>query len=226
MSDERADHELVRAALAGDARVRRELVLRLLPTVRARVMHALLRYKQREQAAQVVEDLTQQVFLLLFEDGGRRLRAWEPGRGASLTTFAGLLAEREVIAILRRGRRNPWTEAPTEHEELVSRAGVGADQGSQAESRDLLNAVLDRALATFDERGLLLFQRIIVDEAAIETVARELGTSSAALYMWKSRFAKLVREIAEQLGGEPAERPAAQARAVSLPLQAAVWRTR
>ena len=224
MSSERADHELVRAALAGDARVRRELVERLLPTVRSRVMHALLRYRPREQAAQVVEDLTQQVFLMLFEDGGRRLGAWAPGRGASLATFVGLLSEREVIGILRRGRRNPWTEAPTEQDELVGRVGGGADEGSRVESRDLLNAVLDRALATFDERGLLLFQRILVDEAPIETVAREMKTSSAALYMWKSRFAKLVREIADQLGGEPAERPVA--RTISLSLQAAALRTR
>ena len=209
MNDERVDHERLRAALAGDARGRRELVERLLPTVRARVLHALLRYKSREQAVQVTEDLTQQVFLLLFEDGGRRLRAWSPGRGASLSTFVGLVSEREVIAILRRGRRNPWTESPTEHDELVGRVGAGEDQASLVERRELLDAVLDEALATLDERGLILYRRIIVDEAPIAAVAREMETSMAALYMWKSRFAKVVREIADRLARDSAPMPVA-----------------
>ncbi len=215
--EQAVDHELLRSALAGDARVRRQLVERLVPTVRARVLHALLRYKSHEQAAQVTEDLTQQVFLLLFEDGGRRLRAWTPGRGASLATFVGLVSEREVIAILRRGRRNPWTESPTDHDELVGRVGAGEDQASLVERRELLDAVLDKALATLDERGLLLFRRIIVDEAPVATVAGEMATSIAALYMWKSRFAKLVREIAERLARDSAPMPTARPVSLLLP---------
>jgi RNA polymerase sigma factor (sigma-70 family) len=228
MTEARADHELVRGALANDASARRELVTRLLPVVRARVMHALLRYKAREQAAQATDDLTQQVFLLLFDDGGRRLRAWEPGRGAALTTFVALVAEREVIGILRRGRRNPWTESPTEHDELVGRAGAGASFESAVEDRELLNAVLDRALAGLDERGLLLFQRLVVEEAPVDAVASELGASCAALYMWRSRFAKSVREVAEALAAEPAPAPAeprGTSPSASLLLQAA-WRAR
>jgi len=206
MTDERRDHELLRAALAGDARVRRALVERLVPVVQARVSRALQRYKRSELAAQAVDDLTQHVFLMLFEDGGRRLRAWEPGRGAALATFVGLVAEREVIAILRRGRRNPWTESPTDDGELADCVGAAEGHETAVANRQLLDAVLDRALATLDERGLLLFQRLVVDEAPVETVAREMGTTLAALHMWKCRFTKHVREIADEIGAEK-ERP-------------------
>jgi RNA polymerase sigma-70 factor (ECF subfamily) len=215
------DQELLRAALEGDLSGRRALVLHLLPTVQARVLHALLRYKRREQAEQAAPDLTQTVFLVLFEDNGRRLRAWQAERGASLLSFVGLVAEREVIAHLRRGRRNPWTESPTEADELVTRVGGTRDHESQVASRELLDAVLDRALSTLDDRGLLLFQRLVVDESPVDAVATETGSTLASLYMWRSRFSKLVRSIAEDLSGEPPRPPPPR----PIALQPA-WRTR
>ena len=225
MTVERRDHDLLRAALAGEPRHKRELVERLLPTVRARVTCALFRYKRGPQAEQAIDDLTQHVFLALFEDDGRRLRAWEPGRGASLTTFVGLVAEREVIGILRRGRRNPWTEAPTEADELARRVGSVPDHEAQVASRELLSVVLDRALSTLDERGLLLFQRLVVDEAGVEQVARETGASFGALYMWKSRFSKMVRDFADELEGERRVEAQRAARPSSFSLTPA-WRAR
>jgi hypothetical protein len=196
---EHEDRSLLDAALDGDARSLRALVERLVPTVRARVHHVLVRHGRRAQAAQVAPDLIQHVFLMLFEAEGRRLRAWEPSRGAALSTFVGLVAEREVVAILRRERRNPWTEAPTDGDELALHLGSAADQELEVADRDWLNVVLDKALAKLDDRGLLLFQRLVVDEAAVDTVARETGATLAALYMWKSRFARLVRAIERDL---------------------------
>ena len=221
MSD-RDDKRLLDAALAGDGAIMRALIERLLPTIEARVLQALSRYKQRTQAAQVAPDLTQQVFVRLFEDGGRRLRAWEPGRGAALRTFVGLVAEREVVAILRRARQNPWKESPTEADVLSDHAGSAADHEAPVASRELLNAVLDRALAQLDERGLLLFQRLVVDEAPVEIVAFETGTTAAALYMWRSRFGKMTRAIADEVDAEPAPSLAPFAAAGVQP----AWKTR
>jgi RNA polymerase sigma-70 factor (ECF subfamily) len=193
--DPKADQDLVAAALAGDPRGRRAIVERLLPTIRARVTCALLRYKSGGLAESVIDDLTQQVFLSLFEDGGRRLRAWEPDRGLALTSFVGLLAEREVVGTLRRGRRNPFTESPTDDAELTLRVGSEEGHEAQVASRQMLDAVLDKALVTLDERGLVLFQRLLVDEAPADVVAAEMKTTVSALYMWRSRFTKLVREL-------------------------------
>jgi DNA-directed RNA polymerase specialized sigma24 family protein len=214
------DRALVESALGGDAAATRALVERLVPAIEARVTYALSRYKRREQVAQVAPDLTQHVFLMLFEQNGRRLRAWQADLGASLSTFVGLIAEREVIAVLRRPRRNPWTEAPTEHDELARRVGVGGDEEAHVANRQLLDAVLDRTLARLDERGLVLFQRLVVEEADCGEVAREMKMTLAALYMWKSRFAKLAQEIADEIHQEPS-----RSRLGSMSLQPA-WRGR
>lgn len=197
------DMRLRDAALAGDTAAVRTLVERLVRPIEYRVSLAITRYRSRCDAKQACADLTQQVFLALFEDAGRRLRAWEPGRGASLETFVGLIAEREVVAMLRRDRRNPWTESPTEATVLAAKVGEVGDHEAAVVNRQWLALVLDRALANLDERGLLLFQRLIVDDAPVEAVASEVGSTTAALYMWKSRFSKTVRQLAEEVCAVP-----------------------
>src|SRR5262245_51304251 len=111
--------EQVNAALGGDKGAIRALVAALSPVIQARVARALLRRRAASKARDIrqeVEDLTQEVFVALFADGGRTLREWSPSRGLSLLNFAGLVAEREVASIMRSGRRSPWTEDPTLNE--------------------------------------------------------------------------------------------------------------
>ncbi|HEY2737525.1 MAG TPA: hypothetical protein VGK45_03920, partial [Thermoanaerobaculia bacterium] len=67
---------------------------------------------------QEVEDLTQEMFLLLFAENGKVLRSWQPERGLTLLNFVGLVTERRTASILRTGRRNPWQEDPTLIEDL------------------------------------------------------------------------------------------------------------
>jgi RNA polymerase sigma-70 factor (ECF subfamily) len=207
VTDERAENDadlaLVRAALAGNADGRRTLVERLLPVIRSQVARTLYRYKGRAPATQVLDDLSQQVFLALFEDGGRRLSAWSPERGLSLTSFVGLIAAREVVATLRRTRRNPWTERPTDDVELAGHRDPATDHEARLADRELVDRVLDRALLTLDERELILFQRLILDEASADVVAREMTTTVTALYKWRSRFTQLVRALGRELSGEP-----------------------
>ncbi len=198
-----ADRALVSAALAGDPNGRRTLVERLLPGIRSQIARTLYRYKRHAPTTQIIDDLTQQVFLTLFDDGGRRLVAWSPERGLSLKSFVGLIAAREVVATLRRTRRNPWTEWPTDDVELAGHGDPSVDHGERLADRELVDRVLDRALVTLDERELILFQRLIVDEASADVVAREMATTVGALYKWRSRFTQLVRDLGRQLSGEP-----------------------
>src|SRR5579883_2724873 len=105
--------ELLRRALAGDRAAARELVVLLSPVVHARVARKLFRSglarKQGRELRQEIEDFVQEVFVALFADGGRPLRAWDPTRGLSLLNFVGLISEHQVDAILRSGRRSPWS---------------------------------------------------------------------------------------------------------------------
>ena len=143
--------------------------------------------------------MTQEVFLSLFDDGGRALRAWMPARGLSLANFVGLVAERQVASILRSGRRSPWTEDPTEADALDVSAGSVAGPEEAIGSRELLASVVERVREELSPKGLVLFQLLVVEEASVETVCAELSMLPDAVYAWRSRLAKLVRKIATEL---------------------------
>lgn len=180
----------------------RALVDALTPVVQARVARGLLRRgggARGRDVRQEVEDMTQEVFLSLFDDGGRALRAWAPARGLSLANFVGLVAERQVASILRSGRRSPWTEDPTDGDVLDASAGRARDHEGEVVSRDLLAAVVERVRAELSPKGLVMFERLVVDDASIETVCAEMEMQPDAVYAWRSRLAKLVRRIAGEL---------------------------
>ena len=114
------DHDLVARALDGERGALATLVERLTPVIQARAAHWLLRQHgaRTRNVRQEVEDLTQEVFLALFAQSGKILRTWEADRGLTLEKFVGLVAERQVISILRTQKRNPWKEDPTLAEDL------------------------------------------------------------------------------------------------------------
>jgi RNA polymerase sigma-70 factor (ECF subfamily) len=196
---------LLRSALDGDAGAVRALVDHLTPVVQARVARALLR---RERGAagrdvrQEVEDIAQEVFVSLFEDGGRVLRTWRADGGLSLRNFVGLVAERQAASILRSGRRSPWTEDPTLQEDLDRDAGESAAPEAGVVSRDLMRAVLEHLREQLSPQGLHIFQRLLVEERSVEEVCAELSMTPDAVYAWKSRLGKLVRKLAQKLSSE------------------------
>src|SRR4051794_26382739 len=86
--------EFVAQVIAGDAVAARRFVKELTPVIHAVVARYLLRCRgvSPSAARQEVKDLVQQVFLALFEDDARVLRQWNPARGRTLRSFAGLIA--------------------------------------------------------------------------------------------------------------------------------------
>ena len=77
--------ETIDAALAGDAAAMRALVDALTPVIQATVARALLPAARSGRGIRAdVEDLTQEVFERLLENGGRTLASWDPARGRTL----------------------------------------------------------------------------------------------------------------------------------------------
>jgi RNA polymerase sigma-70 factor (ECF subfamily) len=203
---ERLGEELERA-LRGDRASLRVLVGELTPVIQARVARVLLRSATGRQAGravrQEVEDMTQEVFVSLLEDGGKALRSWAPERGASLKNFVGLLAERQAMSILRSGRRSPW---PRELAEVPGDDAPSPVRLEQAiESREMLERLLERLKLALSPRGLELFYRLYVQEQSVETVMQSCDLSADAVYAWRSRLRRLVREVASDLSGGTAE---------------------
>ncbi len=172
-----------------------------MPVVQVRVARILVRRRgaSGRDVRQEVADLAQDVFMALFADDGRVLRAWDPARGLSLASWCGLVAERETASILRSGRRSPWTEAATELDELEEALGGVQDIEVQVSSREQLGRLVDRLREALSPRGLELFHRLIVEEETVESVCLSTGMSSDAVYAWKSRIAKVVRKLAADL---------------------------
>jgi DNA-directed RNA polymerase specialized sigma24 family protein len=190
-------------ALAGDAAATRSLVTEVLPIVQARVARALVRRRggSGRDVRQEVEDLAQEVFVALFADAGRVLRAWDPSRGLSLASFCGLVAEREAASVLRSGKRSPWKESATEVEDLERDLGGSVDVEPQVASREQLALLGERVREELSPRGLELFHRLLVEEESVESVCRTTGMSADAVYAWRSRLGKLVRKIAAEIAG-------------------------
>lgn len=197
-------------ALAGDAAAVDALVRRLGPVIQARVARSLLRWRTGSAAGrdlrQEVEDQVQEIFLVLFADGGKVLRGWEPERGLSLENFVGLVAERRTASLMASGRRSPWKENPTETQELDGpRESPGPERTTAA--RQELRLLLDRLRAELSPLGRRLFELIYLRRLSVPEVMQATDLSADAVYAWRSRLRKLARKMrAEMSSSEPSRR--------------------
>ena len=188
----------VQQALAGDDEALNRLVLGLSPVIQDRVVRALLRGSPgRSNLRTVVEDLTQEILLGLFKDQGRALGDWDPERGLSLEAFVGMVADRRVISVLRRMRRNPWTEKPTEAH-MLDRRQTAADPATEVVARDHLGRTLRRMRAELSPLGWHVFQLLFVREYSVVEAGRATNLSADAIYAWRSRLRRLARRLRDE----------------------------
>jgi RNA polymerase sigma factor (sigma-70 family) len=192
--DDEAIQEEVRSALAGNEPALTRLVQTLTPVIQSRVARGLLLWRTGAAAGrnirQEVEDLVQEVFLVLFADGGKVLRSWQPERGLSLLNFVGLVAERQTASILRSGKRSPWKEDPTLFEDFNQAARESGPEEIAA-SREQLKLLLSRLTEELSPLGRHLFDLLFLRELPLEEVIRQTGMSPDAVYAWRSRLRRL-----------------------------------
>jgi hypothetical protein len=110
-----------------------------------------------------------------------------------------------VISILRRGRTTPWPDEPTEAERLEQVPASAAVPEETAGSREHLQLLLDRLRQELSPVGLELFQRLIVDDEPLAEVSQKTGKSPQALYQWRSRLLRRVRELSAEILGDQGE---------------------
>ncbi|MBI2393656.1 MAG: sigma-70 family RNA polymerase sigma factor [Deltaproteobacteria bacterium] len=207
-----AEHDdLVRRAAAREPDAVRELVGLLRPTIQLRAVRSLIRNMRgrRRSTAQEVEDLVQEVFLALFDDDARALRAWDPAR-LPLAAFVGVIADHEVASIFRSGRRRPYRDEEDGAVEPDTFASDGGGAEAIVECNETLSALLARLRAELSPKGLELFHALLVDEQPVEEVCASTGMTRDAVYAWKSRLGKLVRRLAAELRDSSRKVAAAQ----------------
>lgn len=180
------------------------LVKRLTPVIQARVARCLLRSSagRSRNARQEVADLTQDTFRMLFEDDCKVLLRWDPAAGLGLDNFVGLVAKRHALSVLRSKRRSPWSDDPVEDLDRLSASGPSAE--SIVATQQVLTTVIAELETELSPKGLLLFQRLFVDEADVQAVCTELNMSRDAVYAWRSRLGKVIRQkVTALMSDEP-----------------------
>jgi RNA polymerase sigma-70 factor (ECF subfamily) len=199
---------LIQHAVEGDRQATGQLLAVLTPVIRSSVAAVLARAGGgRRQARQEVEDTVQSVLLALFADRGRVLLQWDPARGLKLESFVALLAKRETVSILRSRRRNPFTEDPTLNEDLDRNPVARMGPESEAISRDMVMALALAVQARLTPKAAELFDLLFIKALPNEEVNQLTGLSIDAIYAWRSRLAKQVKEIVAELGASPSSRP-------------------
>jgi len=206
---DRADlHDDVDKALAGDEPALRRLVAVLTPVIQARVARSLLLWRTGTAAGrdvrQEVDDLTQEIFLLLFAENSKVLRSWQPERGLTLLNFVGLVTERRTASFLRTGRRNPWQEDPTLTEEL-DRTSPEVGPEELAASREQMKLLLRRLTEELSPLGRHLFDLLFLRELDQAEVVAQTGLSPDAVYAWRSRLRRLVRRLLTEISARTSE---------------------
>jgi RNA polymerase sigma factor (sigma-70 family) len=192
----------VQRALAGDESALSRLVSCLTPVIQSHVARTLLRWRSGAASSrnvrQEVEDLSQEIFLVLFADDGKVLRTWEPGRGLTFASFVGMVAERRAASFLRSGRRSPWQDIPTLLEDLDS---VAPESGPEeiAASREQFELLLQRLTAELSPLGRHLFDLLFLRELSPAEVAEQTGLSADAVYAWRSRLRRLARRLLTEM---------------------------
>jgi RNA polymerase sigma-70 factor (ECF subfamily) len=192
-------------ALDGDAESVRALIAALTPVIQARAARALARRgnDRARDARQELADLVQDIWLLLFRDDGRILRAWREDGGLSLANYVGLVAQREVARIARSGRRSPWALDPAEESDLERAAAPIASAEPAVSSRDLIDRLYERLEDELHEDALRLFRLIVVEELETAEVCAMTGLSSDAVYTWRSRLLRRARNLLVELARSP-----------------------
>jgi RNA polymerase sigma factor (sigma-70 family) len=186
------------AALSGDRAALGELVACLTPVIQKRVSMRLRISDPNLRTREAVEDLTQEIFACLFDDGAKILRRWDPGLG-SIKHYVGFVAQLRVCSILRPARQRPWREDAILDEQF-DRPSQRADPERRASARQRLRLLLECFDTELGARDWLLFQGIFLDERTAVDVGRELGMTPPAVHQWVRRFRKKLRRLAIELG--------------------------
>lgn len=144
-------------------------------SVLSRVLHTA----SREHLAMDEEDLLQEVFLRLFQDGGRLLRTYDPSR-ASFATWFAIVARSVAISILRR--KHLATEAfdPERHAAVVE------------PKEDPLSSEIPPEILT--PRQALVLHLLFDQEMSVEEAAKVLGVDIQTIRSTKHKAIERLRK--------------------------------
>ena len=218
MSSSFTKNELI-FALKGNKTQIRKIVEMLTPVIQARVARALVAWTNQKNNSQIkeeVSDISQEIFASLFKNNAKILLNWDPNKGLSLKNYVGLVAHRHALSWLRSKKRNSFNEDPTEFNELESLNKKNPNLENQITSRNLLTIVFKRTEEGLSPTGQHLFELLFLKECSIPEITKETGMSDSAIYAWKSRLGKTLKQHYNHVLSENTAQPRKSSRMEAL----------
>ncbi len=186
--------DLIRAALAGDARAGQDLVAQAAPAIRARVLRHTR--GRRGPGGLDTDDLTHEVWCRLLSDRGRRLLAYDPARGK---TFGGYLSmiTGQMISNLAETHGAQKRSAPGGLGALDEGVAVPEAKASpevQVDARRALEGLWGALEQELPDRGRVVLRLLYVDGCGPAEAARRMGVKTQVVYNWQHKIRGLAKD--------------------------------
>ena len=179
--------------MSGNRRARRRLVDRVNPLIEARVHQSVSREKRI--GINGYDDITQQVWVRLFDRDAHRLHGFDPERG-SLEGYISTIAQSVILDLIKA--RNGRINVAVLHEEQIE------DSAPSAEERTALKQLAQRLRLHLDSvlptRGKLVLKLLYDDGREVDEAAEIMGVSNQVVANWKHKIKTLAREFREKYG--------------------------
>ncbi|MCA9538817.1 MAG: sigma-70 family RNA polymerase sigma factor [Myxococcales bacterium] len=184
-----SETRLIERALGGDRAAGLRLMERLIPVIRARCMTYLHQRVAGLVGGADADDLAQEIWLTLFKDDGRILRAYDPRRGSSIEGYVGLVARREIWRLKRAAERvRRGGDQRTLPIDDARDASTGVDPEQHLSSREVMAGLEAHLVETLPPRGQVIMRALYTDGLDVGVVASMLGVSRQVVYNWQHRI--------------------------------------
>ncbi|HMY17701.1 MAG TPA: sigma-70 family RNA polymerase sigma factor [Polyangium sp.] len=198
MTTEKVTEDLLRRARAGDAKAVHDVVQKIEPWCRVRIAKVLHGAPYASRAD--VDDILQETLLVFLKTEGGPADRWEPAKG-SFENFAAGKAEHLALDLRRKRRKEgSWFDAE-DCESAEPEVDSSRTPERQLASRQLLVESLKVCRAEQSPQGKEMLQMLIVDRLGVREVAQMMCMEPAAVYAWRSRLMRRLKEIAQRMGG-------------------------
>ncbi len=197
-------HELLQGCIRGDAGSRRRLVEEYSGIVSYGVS-VIFQQFGRPSRKEEIEDMSQEVFLALFDQDARKLRQYQGRNGCSLASWIRVVANRLTIDRLRKEGRTISLDDPGNAEATkIRETRPDGTPGPEPQVEEAMRAARVREMIEdLPSKDRMFVQLFYFQGLPIEEVAQNLSITTNAAYVRKMRLHEKLRRIAaSRFGGE------------------------
>lgn len=201
--------ELYEAAVRGERFAINQLGLAVLPLIRSAVQ-SILRGSATSNGL-ILEDLVQDVFVMLLDNGRCALSKWDPKRGRTLRGFLYVFARLRAIDRLRaHAHAFPRTDLLTA-EDLAGYASGEPSLCEQTQLKEFLSELQARLPQYLKEEQLQLLA-LTIEDVPGEEIAQRLGKTTANIFQMRKRLRDTLLMLRDQIFSDSRPRSAQSGR--------------